>query len=169
MFEITMDMNVPKTPLFTPGAAERIVAEEQQRAMEASVLQVKGAILPFVPVNLGALRQGVQAMVSGTPANLSGKVFDPITYASAVEHGTRPHFPPLGPIELWVRRKLGIPEGRQSRSVAFLVARAISRRGTKAVQFFKRGWDSSEGQVRARFRDAQARIVARIVARLGGR
>lgn len=51
-------------------------------------------------------------------------------YGAAVRGGTRPHFPPVDALIPWVRKKLGVPENR-ARSVAYLIARKISRVGTK--------------------------------------
>lgn len=68
---------------------------------------------------------------------------------AAVAHGTRPHWPPWGPgsdLARWAAQK-GIP--------AFLVARAISRRGTikrfggpgKGAEMFENGLRDSQGAI----------------------
>jgi hypothetical protein len=57
-------------------------------------------------------------------------------YAGPVETGTRPHFPPSSALLLWVQKKLHIEDEKQAKSVAFLIARAISRRGTKGQHMF---------------------------------
>ena len=49
-----------------------------------------------------------------------------IHYAIYVEKGTKPHWPPIDAIA----KGLGV-----SRSVAFLIARSISRKGTKAYPY----------------------------------
>lgn len=159
-FELTVDTKIPDTPLWN-GSGPKIADDELRAAMNASVLQVKGAILPLVPVNQGFLRQGVQTSVIGEMVDLRGRIFDPITYALPVEEGTRPHFPPLAPLMRWAQLKLGVSE-KESRSVAFLIARAISRRGTKAVRFFAQAWQATKGQVSERFAKARARIIERL-------
>ena len=61
-------------------------------------------------------------------------------YAPIVERGRQPgKFPPIGPIELWVRRKLGIDPGK-SKGVAFVIARSIARKGTKGAAMFYKGF-----------------------------
>lgn len=50
-------------------------------------------------------------------------------YASFVEFGTHPHFPPIEALEDWCAKFLG------DAKLAFVVARAISRRGTYAQPF----------------------------------
>lgn len=51
-------------------------------------------------------------------------------YGMAVVGGTRPHFPPYRKLIPWVEAVLGV-HGKQARSVAFLVARKISKVGTR--------------------------------------
>ena len=55
-------------------------------------------------------------------------------HAPFVHSGTRPHFPPPEPIVRWVQKKLDVPES-EVRSAAFLIARKISKEGTKAKPF----------------------------------
>jgi hypothetical protein len=78
----------------------------------------------------------------------------PHPYDVFVEKGSRPHFPPSQALQLWVKRKLlkigghiksgrkpkGSARGRNAeaneiKGIAFVVARAISRKGTKAQPF----------------------------------
>ena len=56
-------------------------------------------------------------------------------YTKAVDEGTAPHFPPVAALIPWAKRHpLG---GVSPESSAFLIARAISERGTKARNFIK--------------------------------
>jgi len=165
--ELTLQFEVPKTPLFD-GTAPRVVREELDQAMNASVLHLKGQIVPLVPVGVTALlRGGVAAAITGEGVTLVGRVFDAVSYALPVELGSRPHFPPIGPIALWVRRKLGISDEREARSVAFLIARKISRVGTKPVKFFARGFDAGKGRCVTFFEQANERIAARLSGKGG--
>ena len=70
----------------------------------------------------------------------------PAIYGESVEAGTKPHFPPVAPIRHWVERKLGIT-GKEAGSVAFLIARAISKRGTKGAGMFEKSFDENEAAV----------------------
>jgi len=158
---IDVEFNVPKVPMFDPAAAEAVVAEETRSFMNGAVLMFQGAIVPLAPVNVGALRQSIQTNVTGTSANVTGKVFSPLAYAVPVEAGSRPHFPPLDPIRLWVERKLG-KSGAEARSVAFLVARKISRVGTKATRFFERGVTAGTPGVTALWNATGGRIARRL-------
>lgn len=56
-------------------------------------------------------------------------------YAVFVEYGRRAgKFPPLDYIVQWVRKKLRLPD-REARSVGFLIARKIAKKGTKPHPF----------------------------------
>jgi hypothetical protein len=63
----------------------------------------------------------------------------------------------------WARRKFSASE-KEARSIGFLVARKISRQGTKAVLMAKRGLEQARGQVLARYDQA----LTTIAQRLGG-
>lgn len=163
MMEMALEYHVPRTPLSTGGAGA-IVDDELRLGVEAGVQLGRNAIVPLVPVNTGILRQGVQVSVSGSGVERVGRIFNPIGHAPPVEHGSRPHWPPRGPLELWVRRKLGISEAREVRSVAFVIARAISRRGTPARRMFGQGFARAKAPIMARLRLALRRAVTRIQA-----
>lgn len=62
-------------------------------------------------------------------------------YAAAVEYGRGPSQRRSAisleqSLKAWVHRKLGVPYGKELNSAAFLIARKIHRRGTKAQPFF---------------------------------
>ncbi len=92
------------------------------------------------------------------------KVFGNVNYAVFVHEGTKPHFPPVEPIMRWVKNKgigqqfyikskraiatkrqqvktkSGLSEKKYSsevRSMAYLIARSIARKGTKGKKFFE--------------------------------
>ena len=126
--------------------APGMVAEEQRLAMQKSLDVLEQTIVPRTPVGVsGNLRGSIATEVRGTPANLQGEIFTPLIYGLPVEYGRRPgKQPPTAAIELWVVRKLGVPAGREARSVAFVIARAIGRHGTKGAHMFEEGFDAAE-------------------------
>lgn len=75
--------------------------------------------------------------------NLHGELVNTKDYAKYVHDGRRPgKMPPLAPIALWVKRKgIGIP--------AFVIARSIARKGTKANPFLTRTIEKEETNIRA--------------------
>ena len=84
----------------------------------------------------GKLRSSTVFQVLGKAEDMSVEIRQSASsskgfaYGVAVRHGTKPHFPPIDALVPWVRKVLGIGPERV-RQVAFLVARKISREGTK--------------------------------------
>ncbi len=78
----------------------------------------------------GTLAQSIQpGQITVTDDNVEAVVEANAEYASFVEWGTRPHFPPVDALKDWAAKFLGDPR------LAFLIARAISRRGTVPRNF----------------------------------
>lgn len=70
-------------------------------------------------------------------------------YAAPVETGTRPHFPPIEPLVQWVKRKFNhIRHESEARSLAFIIARSIARRGTRGHLMFQRASDALYAEAR---------------------
>jgi len=77
------------------------------------------------PVYLTTLRQSIlPGDINVSRTDVQAKVTANVKYASYVEFGARPHWPPVDALKGWAAKKLG------DESLAFVVARAISRRGT---------------------------------------
>ena len=131
-----------KLTRFTPET-ER----QSQIAMRATVDTVQLQVAARAPVGItGDLRKGVLTSVHGNIIwGLQGRVHEVMPYGEVVEFGRRPggKQPPTGPIEFWVIRKGLAAAGPESRSVAFLIARAIGRRGTIGDHMFEKGFDAS--------------------------
>lgn len=160
---LTIDLQIPPTALFA-GRGGQIVDEELGAAVAAGLVMIRGAVVPRTPVGVsGSLRGAWQIDIRGQTPMITGRVFNPLIYGPPVEAGARPHWPPRGPIELWVRRKLQVAE-KEVRGVAFLVARKISREGTKAVRMAEQAITETRGKVEARWQLA----LQRIAQRLGG-
>jgi hypothetical protein len=78
----------------------------------------------------GALSLSIQAGdITITDDNVEALVLANADYSSFVEFGTRPHFPPIDALKDWCEKVLG------DAGLAWVVARAISRRGTLAHPF----------------------------------
>jgi hypothetical protein len=85
----------------------------------------------YVPTGVtGALSQSIQpGPITVTDDNVEAVVEANADYASFVEFGTRPHWPPVDALKDWCAKFLG------DERLAFVVARAISKRGTMAQPF----------------------------------
>lgn len=90
--------------------------------------------------------------------SFDGKWFE-ITFQLAdywkyLENGTRPHFPPTEAIERWITVKHIIPSSRNgkvptTKQLAFLIAREISKVGTKPTKLLQKTIDGSDDLIDA--------------------
>ncbi len=134
-----------------------------ERAVKKSARRGASVVRRNVPVAFSELRDSVHA--DGTT------IVADAPHAAPVETGSRPHFPPIEPIERWVKLRgmqglagsstkrltgttsrgaagavAGMIAGMESggavsvdapRQIAFLIARAISQRGTKPHHYMR--------------------------------
>jgi len=103
-------------------------------------------------VDTGVLRGSITPSVSSTTNAVQGAVGSKETYSPYVEYPTRPHWPPLSALEVWAERH---------GTTAFLVARAISQRGTKGKKFLGRAIDEGISKVVGFFGHAIGRLLTR--------
>jgi len=90
------------------------------------------------PVNTGMLRASWSkertVKVIGREIDLWGAVVTAIPYGWPMEVGRKPgRMPPVSAIAYWVRRKQLAETEEEIQTVAFLIARAIGRRGTQGA------------------------------------
>lgn len=102
------------------------------------------------PGDTGHLKASITHEVKETQAIIEAGVH----YAPYVEFGTRPHWPPLAALQPWAQRH-GFPPGRAG---AFLVARAIAKRGTKAREYMQQGLQDSLSAINSYLRMMAAEI-----------
>ena len=125
--------------------------------MELTVSAAEAEVVKWTPVDQGILRASVYGRVVDQWPKVIGLLGSPLVYAEAINDGSKPHWPPRAPIQAWVHRKFGV-SGPVMMRIAFLVARAISRRGTRAHGNFTRGLAMAE-RVGPRFIEAAVRRV----------
>jgi hypothetical protein len=110
------------------------------RGLELVGQRGKEVFAQHAPVGAtGALSQGIVAEFHQDAESMHETLTDTPpadAYAAAVETGTAPHFPPSEALLLWVKKKLGVSNDKDAKAVAFLVARAISKRGTPGAHMF---------------------------------
>jgi len=84
----------------------------------------------------GDLRKRIH-VEQGQRAGVVTAVVKPgVHYAVFVHEGTKPHWPPLAPLETWVRRKLK-KKGEEAEEIARGIQRHIGWHGTEAFPFFR--------------------------------
>jgi hypothetical protein len=127
--------------------------------------ELQAAIMAAIPVGMEKIGlRGVPLVQDHTPVGATGLLFGGVfaefhqqgpvmeeiiadhppadTYVAPVEFGTRPHFPPFdGSLLLWVKKKHPDLDEKHAKSLAFLIARAISRRGTQGKHMFDQALD----------------------------
>ena len=139
-----------------------LVLDEMASTMRRSVDVLEAAVVQRTPVGATSqARQGWGTSVERGIAAVKGTVANPVQHTIFAEKGRAPgKMPPLAPIELWVRRVLGVDPAK-SRQVAFLVARAIGRRGTKGAHMAEEGLAAVRPQIQADFEGVPARVARR--------
>lgn len=137
-----------------------VVARENKRFMRQSLDTLEGLVAGNTPVGAtSALQSATTSEMWGTPSGLNGRVFNPLKYDAPVEYGRKPgKMPPVSDIKLWVVRKLGLT-GKEADTAAFLIARAIGRRGTKGAFMFKKAYDQGRSVILRNADDLPDRIV----------
>lgn len=162
MLQITIDTTELGRFAANLEQVDELMSAEQQIALEKSLILAQDAIEGRTPVNIGNLRGSIDRVTQGTRFNFYGEVFTDSIYGPPVEYGRKPgKQPPTDAIEAWVRRKLGV-DATEARSVAYLIARAIGRRGTQGTFMFRDGFN----QVQSAIVKLHEQIPANVIARL---
>jgi HK97 gp10 family phage protein len=113
--------------------APDVMERNLERFLSRGAQEVARAAKSFAPKAFSTLTNSILASRVGP---LHWRVSPGANYAPYVEGGTRPHFPPPVNLQPWVERVLGL-SGEEARHRAFLIARAISRRGTRAQPYMR--------------------------------
>lgn len=164
MYEPTLvALNLPEV-LRELELIDDAVMDELTLTMRRSVDVLEQAVVQRTPVASGATRQGWGTDVQRGVSAVKGRVANPVEHAIFAEKGRAPgKMPPIDPIEIWVRRVLGVGAD-QSRQVAFLVARAIGQRGTKGAHMAEKGLAAVRPLIVADFKAVPNRVIRRIEA-----
>lgn len=150
-------------------APEMVIEELTAATYEAEML-LEREIKDLTPTGVGAaggLRGSIQSQMPEVLSNtVIGMVGSTLTYAEAVELGTKPH--PVGSdgirsIYDWVQHKLGISED-EAQSIAYAIAWKIRMKGTPGKFMFTKTLAAQ----RAQLAELHQAAAGRIVNRLGG-
>ena len=107
-------------------------------------------------VDLGALRNSVQTerLPDGAAVTVSAP------HAASVEYGTRPHMPPVAPLEAWAARH-GMADA------GYPIARKIAREGTKPRRYFAKAVRAASDRMADEIADSLAASGIRGAPRRG--
>ena len=131
-------------------------------AMTEATMLLEREVKEAIPRGATGITAGsITGDVFSTPAGVLGVVGSSQPSAVFVELGTRPHMPPVAALVPWVRSVLGLAE-KEAQGVAFLIARKIARKGTRAQRPFARTLEANQGQLVRIFEDAADRLAGQM-------
>lgn len=147
-FSVTVDVSRAKDGLAKARPAmERAIEPKLARGAEEVARNAKGNVAKAFSNLVNSIRaERIEAM--------HYQVSEGMNYGRAVEEGSAPHFPNPDNLRPWVERVLGLHD-KAARDAAFLIARAISRRGTRAQPYMQ---PAAEGNVSRLFELVQAGV-----------
>lgn len=141
-----------------PAIAER----ELLATVTEAALLVQHEVQDNIPHGAtGLTRASVTAEAFSTPTGPLGVVGSSQPSALFLELGTKAHMPPVAALVPWVQAVMGLRD-QEAQRVAFLVARKISRVGTKAQAPFARGLAAVSAQIDQMFEACAARIASQL-------
>ncbi len=117
-------------PEFLDGAIGRLLNAMSQFAQRKA--------MEYTPVDTGNLRARWSSEVHYDARPMYAEVGNIVDYKDYVEHDTRPHWPPIAAVTPWAHRHGMIP---------FLVARAISRYGTKGAHMAQKALEDLKAKI----------------------
>ena len=92
------------------------------------------------PVDMGELKSSIG--IDFSPEIPQAIVGTNLSYAPAIEYGSRPHFPPVEPLEEWAKR-----HGMEG--AGYAIARKIAERGTSPKPFMRPAAMEAQGYLKA--------------------
>lgn len=157
---------IPKDMATTP---DRLPIAVAYAAIQAGMAYVWRKLAMNTPKGAtGKARQSVMTRMARDPVtgDPMGQVYYALPAALYIvfpQEGTAPHWPPIAPLAYWAQRKfsLGAEEAQQ---VGYMVARSISRHGTKRQDFVGRTVNEERIRTQMMMSQAATRAVARYKA-----
>ena len=142
---------------------DKIAEKHLKGALEGSVKGIQGLTRVNMPVFRGQARNSIDTEVKGVGGVVEGRVFSnirsPYPYPLVIEFGRKPgKMPPPSALRRWVTLVLRPPANKVN-GIAFVIARAIGRRGIKAKEPLKKAVEASKVRVGMLFREALDRIT----------
>lgn len=120
------------------------------RAYQRATLLVQRTAKQLAPVDTGQLRASITPDVRQSWNRVQGVVGTNVVHGPFMELGTRPHWPPLAALATWARRH---------GTTAFVVARAIARKGLKARRYLQRAVEQNATAIQNIIGDGVAKIL----------
>lgn len=161
----TVEIRYPDVPLFDKTRARQVLTSKARLFFELALQEIAGFVSDEAPIGVsGNLAQSFAGDLGGSSGgieirgssleDLEGRVFSSLPYAIVIDQGRAPgaRMPPADALVPWVKRILNAGgTDEEVRSVAFVVARAIGRKGIKATHFVDAGLLKAMPRVRGIF------------------
>lgn len=137
-----------------PGihAADALLSTEVTTAIRESAMLIEAEAKRMVPVATGTLRRSINSAVAPIGGVPSGIVSAPVSYASSVEYGTKPHTPPSQPILRYAERKGGN---------GWAMWQSIRKKGTKPHPYMVPSFEAKKDLVVTRLQKALQTVAQR--------
>lgn len=114
-----------------------------KKGLTASSIIIMNNLKSLAPTGVsGDLRKSNEYEIKEEGKDIFSRIFNTKEYAPYVEFDTRPHWPPISALKDWCRLKLG------DESLAFVIARTISKKGTKGKHFFRDALYNNQDKVK---------------------
>lgn len=124
-------------------------------AMRESAVLLQSLAKLNAPVFRGLLRLSIAQSVTDEGDKITAEVGSGLVYASVIEEGRKVGWfpPPSGDLKTWARRKLG------DERLAYVVARAIKRRGFRAQPYMKPALGAAVSRIQLIFQNRVTEAV----------
>lgn len=146
--------------------APDITREEMLRAVTEADLMVQAKLMEDLPRGAGGRHgAGLVGSVHREEMALADRVIGMTAtdkaYANYVEAGTRPHKPPIQPLQDWVQAVIGLDED-EALGMAFAIRNTIAKKGTHKQPV----WQDTYRELLPKIQRAIAAGMQRVQARL---
>lgn len=167
----SIEIRYVDAPIFHPDQARHVLTAQARAFFELALQHLAGHISDEAPIGVsgnlaqsfgGSTGDGGTEVRGNTLDSLEGRVFSSLPYAIVIDQGRTPGatMPPPQALETWIQRVLNFGGSQEElESLAFVVARAIGRKGIRGRQFIAAGvakWAPDAEAIFARMGDAIA-------------
>lgn len=146
--------------------APLIVEREVDRALHESALYLQSKVQEKTEVGVtGHLRESITTAFHLGGDNPYAEVFigSSAPYGICVEEGTRPHWMPWEPLELWVAKKIGGTPVMIG-AITALIRFKIAMKGTEGQHMFQRTYEEEKDTLNRYFVAAVERVMKEIAS-----
>ena len=153
----------PKIKKGISDKIKEVVDAETKRAINASLIDIKAAMVEASPVGLGTLKQSwLIKPARRLGKTIQGSVVSNAIQATIVEKGAAPHTPPSTALRPWIRRTLGVTDEAGIFVATRAIQRKIATQGIAAKKTFSKAFDAIEPTILANLKASQNRIASKI-------